>query len=80
MRKYTRYSAEFKREAVRLLESGDKSATDVAMDLGIGMAYAPDHIGRHGGNQVNRARKLHQVRVSFNFCVSRPGCFRKRIY
>lgn len=35
MRKYKVYSAEFKREAVRLLESGDKSATDVAVDLGI---------------------------------------------
>lgn len=35
MVKYKRYSAEFKREAVRLLESGDKTATDVAVDLGI---------------------------------------------
>lgn len=35
MRKYKLYSAEFKREAVRLLETGDKTATDVAMDLGI---------------------------------------------
>jgi transposase len=35
MSKYKRYSAEFKREAIRLLESGDKSATDVAIDLGI---------------------------------------------
>jgi transposase-like protein len=35
MRKYKQYSAEFKREAVRLLESGDKTATDVAMELGI---------------------------------------------
>jgi len=35
MRKYKQYSAEFKREAVRLLEIGDKTATDVAIDLGI---------------------------------------------
>lgn len=35
MVKYKRYSAEFKREAVRLLETGDKTATDVAIDLGI---------------------------------------------
>lgn len=35
MKKYKRYSAEFKREAIRLLESGDKTATDVALDLGI---------------------------------------------
>ena len=35
MRKYKTYSAEFKREPIRLLESGDKSATDVAIDLGI---------------------------------------------
>jgi transposase len=35
MRKYKRYNAEFKREAVRLLESGDKPAAEVAIELGI---------------------------------------------
>ena len=35
MRKYQRFSQEFKREAVRLLESGEKPAVEVAMELGI---------------------------------------------
>lgn len=30
-----RFTPEFKREAVRLLESGDKTAVDVALELGI---------------------------------------------
>lgn len=35
MSKYQRYSREFKTEAVRLLESGDKPAAEVAMELGL---------------------------------------------
>lgn len=35
MQKRTTYSAEFKREAVRLLERGDQSAADVARQLGV---------------------------------------------
>jgi transposase len=31
----TRYSAEFKHQAVELLESGDKSGTELARELGI---------------------------------------------
>lgn len=35
MRKRERFTPEFKREAVRLLEAGDKPAAEVAMELGI---------------------------------------------
>lgn len=35
MSKYQRYTKEFKTEAVRLLEQGDKSATELALSLGI---------------------------------------------
>lgn len=35
MTKRTTYSKEFKQEAVRLLESGDKTAMEVARELGI---------------------------------------------
>ena len=35
MPKRTTYSAEFKREAVRLLEEADKPAAEIAIDLGI---------------------------------------------
>lgn len=35
MGKRTRYTPEFKREAVRLLEGGDKPAAEVAVELGI---------------------------------------------
>lgn len=54
MRKYKVYSAEFKREAVRLLESGDKSATDVAMELGIrrNQLYKWQHALRKGGEKA----------------------------
>ena len=34
-RKRLRFSAEFKREAVRLLESGQKPATQLALELGV---------------------------------------------
>lgn len=35
MSKYQRFTKEFKAEAVRLLEQGDKSATELALSLGI---------------------------------------------
>ena len=34
-KKRTRYSAEFKRQAVELLESGEKNGTELARELGI---------------------------------------------
>ena len=35
MKKRNSYTKEFKLEAVRLLEEGDKSPTDLALDLGV---------------------------------------------
>ena len=35
MKKRNSYTREFKLEAVRLLEQGDKSPTDLALDLGV---------------------------------------------
>lgn len=35
MSKYQRFTKEFKTEAVRLLEQGEKSATELALSLGI---------------------------------------------
>jgi len=35
MVKYQRFTEEFKREAVRLLDAGDRPASEVAIDLGI---------------------------------------------
>jgi len=35
MKKRQTYSKEFKLEAIRLLESGDKNGTDIALELGI---------------------------------------------
>ncbi len=35
MKKRNSYTKEFKLEAVRLLEQGDKSPTDLALDLGV---------------------------------------------
>ena len=51
MNKRNTFSKEFKLEAVRLLEHGDKSPNDLAIDLGIrrNMLYKwQDQLQRHG--------------------------------
>jgi transposase-like protein len=35
LKSYTNYTKEFKQEAVRLMETSDRSATEIAMALGI---------------------------------------------
>ena len=53
MTKRKTFSKEFKLEAVRLLEQGDKSPNEIAMDLGIrrNMLYKwQEQINKQGGN------------------------------
>lgn len=65
--KRTYYSADFKREAVRLLEQGDKDASQLSRELGVArnkLYLWKEEIDRHGdlafpgiGNRNGRAKK-----------------------
>lgn len=49
----TRFSAEFKREAVRLLEQGDKEVSQLARELGVArnkLYQWKEEVDRHGEN------------------------------
>ena len=53
MSKRTTYTKEFKLEAVRLLEQGDKSPTDLALDLGEKRTWLyrwQEQVKKQGGN------------------------------
>lgn len=75
MRKRKTYSKEFKREAVRLLDKGDKPPADIARELGInrnqlykwkdqltgkGDAAFPGH-GRQAGVEAENARLRREL-------------------
>jgi len=52
-KKRAEYSPEFKREAVRLLEQGDKEASQLARELGVArnkLYRWKDEIDQHGAN------------------------------
>jgi len=46
-KKYTRYSAEFKRDAVRLVESEGLSVAQVARDLGVNVNSLHNWVRKH---------------------------------
>mgnify|MGYP001572564023 CR=1 FL=1 len=73
MRGPGRYTKEFKQEAIRLLESGDKPASEIAMELGVkrtllyrwrdqvrksGDSAFPGTAGRPKNNQLSEVSRL----------------------
>lgn len=67
-----RFSTEFKREAVRLLEQGDKPVTQLALELGIArnrlykwrdaLASDGEHAFRGSGRRTPQQQELAQLR------------------
>ena len=64
---YTTYTKEFKQEAVRLMETSDRPAAEIAMELGEIMGSGGDlGVGDHGvrllGKQIMGSDSLKYVR------------------
>lgn len=58
------FSKEFKLEAVRLLELGDKSPNDIAVDLGIrrNMLYKwQEQLKKHGDNAFQGPGQVYMI-------------------
>ncbi len=85
-----RYTEEFKREAVRLMESSEKLIAEIARDLGINDnnlyrwrgQYGPQSVGKAMGSNRNigEMEAEEAVAAGSGGAASRAGCAKKAMH